>query len=72
MSKSTAPKRPQRRPKPMVKKSLDPPELVMLTHGKNTNFPAWKESITGKIFSLFQDKIFISRQFKTSNDLELS
>jgi hypothetical protein len=26
MSKSTAPKRPQRRPKPMVKKSLDPPE----------------------------------------------
>jgi hypothetical protein len=43
----------------MVKKSLDPPELVMLTHGKNTNFPAWKESMRNEIAMLYGDLVNI-------------
>jgi hypothetical protein len=43
----------------MVKKSLDPPELVMFTHGKNTNFPAWKESMRNEIAMLYGDLVNI-------------
>ena len=32
-----------------VKKTLEPPRLIVLTHGKDTNFPAWKEAMRNQV-----------------------
>jgi hypothetical protein len=32
-----------------AKKAPEPPKLTMLTHGKDTNFPAWKEAMRNEV-----------------------
>ena len=54
MSKSTnshVRRAPVRRPKrdAPIKKAEEPDALVVLTHGKNTNFPAWKKAMRNEI-----------------------
>ena len=42
---------PMRRPKKEthLKKAAEPDELIVLSHGKNTNFPAWKKAMRNEI-----------------------
>ena len=32
-----------------TRKAPEPPKLIMLTHGKDTNFPAWKEAMRNEV-----------------------
>ena len=49
MSKNQAKNSKRHTRQSFAKKEPEPPKLVMLTHGKSTNFPAWKEAMRNEI-----------------------
>ena len=59
MSKSSEKRSKERRPRQPIMKIPEPPKLIMLTHGKNTNFPAWKEAMRNEIAMEYGDLVNI-------------